>query len=350
MQPGPPSQAGAPPGAGPWPPAPVGGGGAHPPRRRSVAAIVLGILLALSVAVNVLLVALVVFGLLIAGAVSSGDEMLIERVVQKSSSANKIAVIRIHGIINEEMAERLHTQFERAREDPRVKAVILRINSPGGGLTASDAIYHDIQTLLADKPVVAAMDAVAASGGYYIACSARQIVAQRTTITGSIGVIAQFFFLKDLLKDKLGVVPVTLKRGEQKDWPNLFNADITEEQKDYILGTLMEPGYQQFVDVVADSRRMDRKKVLALATGRIFLGKDAKDHGLVDDVGYFDDAVAAAKKLAGVAHARVVEYAQPFSLAVLLGAQAKAQTLVDLNPEKLAGLASPKIMYLWTGN
>ncbi|MBE3070295.1 MAG: signal peptide peptidase SppA, partial [Planctomycetes bacterium] len=255
------------------------------------------------------------------------------------------------GIIDEMMASAVHRQIERAANDPKVRAVILKINSPGGGLTASDNIHHDVKTLLVDrnKPVIAAMGGVAASGGYYVACSADQIVAQQTTITGSIGVIAQFYFLNGLLKDKLGITPVTLKMGRQKDWPNMFAADMTPEQQDYLLNTLLKPGYDQFVDIVAEARGMRRDKVLELATGRIFMAKEAKQTGLIDEIGYFERAVELAKEKAGVPRARVVEYVQPFNFAELFGASAQSKALFDLKPEKLAALASPKVMYLWTG-
>jgi protease IV len=321
-----------------------------PPRRRNVLAIFLGILLALSFMVNaILLVGVIGLAALVGGA--GGEEGLIERVLEKSASTDKIAVIRVQGIVNSEMAQRLHTQFDRAARDLNVKAVILRINSPGGGLTASDTIYHDIKTMLGHKPVVAAMEDVAASGGYYIACAADEIVAQRTTITGSIGVVAQFFFVNGLLKDKLGVVPVTLTKGKKKDWPNIFTGvNITDEQRQYLDESLMEPGYQQFVSIVHEARKMSTETVLGLATGEIYLGTKAKDLGLIDDVGYFNDAVAKAKKHAGIQAACVVEYTPPFSLSSLLGVESKASVIADLNPETLAGMASPKIMYLWVGN
>jgi protease-4 len=331
-------------------PVPPGTGGASvpaTPRKRSVLAIVFGILLVGSIILNAVMG---LFCLLVLVGGSAGEESLVERTVGKGAATHKIAVIRIQGVISEEMAERLHTQFERAAGDASVKAVILRINSPGGGLTASDTIYHDIKTLLDGKPVVAAMGGVAASGGYYIACSAKEIVAQRTTITGSIGVVAQFFFVGGLLKDKLGVVPVTLTKGKRKDWPNIFTGiEMTEEQRTYLDESLMEPGYQQFVDIVAEGRGMTREKALRLATGEIYLGQKAKELGLVDAVGYFDDAVAETKKLAGLKDARVVEYAQPFSLAGLLGVESKTPAILDLTPEKLSNMASPKLMYLWTG-
>ena len=280
------------------------------------------------------------------------EESFLEKTIEKGPSSAQIAVIRVEGIIDEAMEPGVRGALERAAHDASVKAVIIRIDSPGGGLTASDMIHNDIRTILKGKPVIAAMDGVAASGGYYIACAAPEIVAQQTTITGSIGVIGQFFFLSGLLKDKLGVVPVTLKMGAQKDWPNMFAPDMTPEQADYLMTTLLQPGYDRFVDVVAESRKMPRDEVLKLATGRVFMAKEAKEVKLIDEIGYFDKAIEMAKKKAGLSKARVVEYVQPFRLLDLLGVQSKAKSslLMDLRPERLAALASPRIMYLWTGN
>jgi protease-4 len=327
---------------------------ARPPRRWGALGVFLAILLGLSVIANgVLLV--VIFALV--GAISGGgiEDNYIERVVERGPSSQKIAVIRVAGIIDDYLVESLRGQMVRAAEDKRVKAVILRIDSPGGMLTASDMIHNDVKTLLAGKPVLAAMDGVAASGGYYVACATSEIVAQPTTVTGSIGVIGQFFFLKGLLADKLGIQMVTLKMGSQKDWPNMFAADMPPEQQEYIMSTLLKPGYDHFVDIVAKSRKMPREKVVSLATGRIFMAKEAKESGLIDEVGYFDRAVELAKEKAGIAQARVVEYVQPFRLFDLLAASsASAKSplgidLKDLRPEKLAALASPRVMYLWTG-
>jgi len=326
------------------------------PRRRGGAwSVIATILLVLSVLANGVLL-LMVIGLAAGFSASLGGGVteagLLERVVQKGPASSKIAVLRIEGVIDETAAESLLKQIERAADDPRVKAVILRINSPGGGLTASDMIHHELTTRLADadKPIIAAMDSVAASGGYYVACSADRIIAQPTTITGSIGVIAQLFFLQGLMQDKLGITPVTLKMGEQKDWPNMFgDAGLADEQREYLMKSLLKPGYERFVDVVAEGRRMDREKVVQLATGRIFLADEALAAGLVDEVDYFGRAVEAAMEFAGIDEARVIEYVEPFSLDRIFGLGLKAGEALDLAPEKLASLASPKVMYLWTG-
>jgi protease-4 len=323
----------------------------RPPRRTSVVAILALVFLAFSLIANVVLVMAIV-GLLGMGGATDIESAYLERTVEKGPSSSKIAVIHVDGIIDDMLVTGLLGELDRARDDAAVKAVIIRINSPGGGLTASDMLYHEIKTRLASKPVIASMDSVAASGGYFVACATRKIIAQETTVTGSIGVIAQFFFVSGLMKDKLGVVPVTLKMGRQKDWPNMWAGEMTPEQQDYLMNTLLKPGYDRFVSVVAESRGMPKDDVLELATGRIFMAPEAKAAKLIDEIGYFDHAITVAKGLAGVKEARVVEYVRPFSLGELFGLQGRKsdlQNLLDLRPERLAALASPKVMYLWTG-
>lgn len=347
---------------GTWPPesaapSPAQNGvpeGAKPRKRTSVLGILATILLVLSIVANVVLVLMVIGLLAMLGASFSGggvDDTYFERLVERGPSSKKIAVIRIEGLIYEPLVAAVQKKLDRAARDDDVKAVILRINSPGGYLTASDMLYHEIRSFADEtgKPVVVAMDAVAASGGYYAACGASDIVAQRTTVTGSIGVIAQYFFLSGLLEDKLGIRTVTLKMGDRKDWPNMFAADMTPEQSEYIMTTLLEPGYNQFVDVVAEAREMDRDQVRRLATGRIFLAREAKENGLIDHIGYFERAVEIAKERAGIEEARVVEYIRPFGFLDLFSLSAKAKSLLDLGPESLPALSSPRIMYLWTG-
>ncbi len=345
------------PGEGPRRPGPYGpssGPPRRPPRRRtrSVWAVVATILLVLSALANVVLVLVLIvvasMGGLVGGVTPDG---LTEHVLRPGAAGRKVAVIRIEGVISEMMVEDLGRRIRRAARDEDVKAVVLRINSPGGGLTATDQIFHSLREKLAEKPVVAAMESVAASGGYYVACSADQVLAQPTTVTGSIGVIAQLFFLEGLMKDKLGVTPVTLKKGRQKDWPNIWaDKGLTEAQRQYLMDTLLAPGYERFIDVVRDGRGMGDAEVRRLATGRIFLGPEARDLGLVDEVGYFERAVEVAESLAGIQGARVVEYRDIPTLADLFSPRFEARSpLQDLRPENLAALASPKLMYLWTG-
>ena len=327
---------------------------AGPRKRTSVLAVLTVILLVLSIAANaVLLIMVIGLAAMLGGSLAGGgvEDTYLERVIERGPSSQKIAVIRIEGLIYDPLVAQVRAKLDRAARDDDIKAVILRINSPGGYLTASDMLYHEINSFAREtgKPVVAAMDGVAASGGYYAACAAGDIVAQRTTVTGSIGIIAQYFFLSGLLEDKLGIRTATLKMGDQKDWPNMFAADITPEQSEYIMTTLLQPGYDQFVDVVAEAREMDRDEVLRLATGRIYMAREARERGLIDRIGYFETAVEIAKERAGIERARVVELIQPFGFLELFRLSAKAKSLLNLGPEGLPLLSSPRIMYLWTG-
>jgi len=328
--------------------------GAKPKKRTSVLGILTVILLVLSIGANaVLLIMVIGLAAMLGGSLTGGgvEDTYLERVIERGPSSQKIAVIRIEGLIYDPLVAQVRAKLDRAARDDDIKAVILRINSPGGYLTASDVLHHEISLFArkTNKPVVAAMDAVAASGGYYAACAAGDIVAQRTTVTGSIGIIAQYFFLNGLLQDKLGIRTATLKMGDQKDWPNMFAPDITPEQSEYIMSTLLQPGYDQFVDVVAEARDMDRADVLRLATGRIFMAREARECGLIDRVGYFETAVEIARERAGIGQARVVELVQPFGFFDLFSVSTKAKSLLDLGVEGLPSLASPRIMYLWTG-
>jgi protease IV len=327
---------------GPWGPC------SPEPRRRSRWTVLLGILFLASVSINILLLLSVA---LLGGGADMEDSWQ-EKTLERGPSSDKIAVIRITGVIDDEMAQAVHGQLQKAAQDASVKAVIIRINSPGGGLTASDMIHHDIKTILGqDKTVIASMDSVAASGGFYVACATGHIVAQETTITGSIGVIAEFFFINGLLKDKLGINTLTLKCGDQKDVPNLFAAGITEDQQKYLQTSLLDPGFARFKDVVAEGRKMKPADVDSVATGRIFMARDALAKGLIDEVGYFDRAILVAKSMAKLKEARVVEYQRQFRLTDLLGVQSQAneRSVFNMTPERLAELGSPRVMYLWTG-
>lgn len=292
-----------------------------PARKRGAWSIVATVLLVLSAMANLVLIMAVLGMMAFLSPSLTEDAFVQEEVIEKGPRSSKIAIIRVEGLLMENLVERVSPMLDRAAEDKNVKAVILRVNSPGGGLTASDNLHHEIEAFReSGKPIVTAMDGVAASGGYYIACATDYVVAQPTTLTGSIGIVAEMFFLNTLMQDKLGVTPVTLKMGEQKDWPNTFMAKgLAPEQREYLMETLLRPGYDRFVDVVAEGREMDREEVLPLATGRIFLAGEACEAGLVDEVGYLETAIEAAMDLAGLAEARVVEYRRPPTLMDLMG-------------------------------
>lgn len=193
--------------------------------------------------------------------------------------------------------------IEQAGELSGVRAIVLRVNSPGGDVVASDEIYRALQRV--DKPVVVSMGSIAASGGYYISVAADYIYATPYTLTGSIGVISQFFNAQELLED-LGVEVITITSGEVKDFGN-FARPMTEEERAY-WQALIDDTYEGFLSIVAEGRGLPVDEVREIADGRVVLGGDAVELGLVDELGYFEDAVAKAAELGGIeGEPRIVE-------------------------------------------
>ena len=211
------------------------------------------------------------------------------------SFTNKIGVVPINGIIRD--ADTIIEQMIAFRNDRRIKAIILRIDSPGGGVGPSQEIYSETRRTSRTKKVVASLGSVAASGGYYIASAADSIVANPGTLTGSIGVLMEFVRVEELLK-KIGVEMQVIKSGEFKDIGSP-NRKMTHKEKEMLL-TLLEDIRNQFVTAVSEGRNMPEEKVLELADGRIFSGRQAKGLGLVDSLGNFRDAVSVAKRLARI--------------------------------------------------
>lgn len=189
------------------------------------------------------------------------------------------------------------SQLVKFRKDKDIKAIILRIDSPGGGVGPSQEIYREVRRTIETKKVIASLGSLAASGGYYIASASNKIVANPGTITGSIGVIMEFLRLENLLK-KIGVSFEVLKSGEFKDIGSPHR-EMTEREKALITALIMDVR-KQFVDAVADGRRMSVEEVMEIADGRIFSGAQAKELGLVDSLGNFQDAIHLAKEMAEI--------------------------------------------------
>lgn len=208
----------------------------------------------------------------------------------------KVAVVELEGIIVQ--ADSVVRELNEHRENPSVRAVVVRVNSPGGVVAPTQEIYAAIQRVRkSGKPVVASLGSVAASGGYYVASAADRIYANPGTLTGSIGVIMQMANLEGLLK-KVGVDYVVVKSGHYKDIGNFARAMTPEERR--MLQTLLDDVYNQFVDAVAQGRKLDRATVEGFADGRIVSGQQAKQLKMVDALGGMDDAVEAAATLAGL--------------------------------------------------
>jgi protease-4 len=211
------------------------------------------------------------------------------------ASPNRIGVVEVRGSITD-VRDHLKA-IKRFRKDPNTRAIILRIESPGGGIAPSQELYREIKRTIPEKPVLASMGAVAASGGYYIAAPASRIVANPGTITGSIGVISYFPNLQELL-GKIGVYTVTIKSGALKDLGNP-GREMTASEKEFIQGT-MDEAHRQFIRDVAEGRKMTEERVRAVADGRILMGETALSLGLVDELGNFEDAVLAATGMGNI--------------------------------------------------
>ncbi|MFZ4482954.1 MAG: signal peptide peptidase SppA [Chthoniobacterales bacterium] len=265
-----------------------------------------------------------------------------ERLVEAGDSdSGKIVVIPVRGVIATDegsewglsMVDDIKEALRTAADDGDVKAVVLAVDSPGGEVTASDIIYNEVLKVRERKPVVVAMSSLAASGAYYIACGSSWIVANETTFTGSIGVIIQSLNYQQLF-DKVGLDSVVFKSGKFKDM--LSGArPMTPEEQSYVEG-MVQQVYTRFLDIVAGARKLPAEQLRAgLADGRILTGKDAMAAGLVDQIGYIEDAFAKARELGEAPGAQVIRYepALNFSrLFHLFGAQSQSSMKVQVGP------------------
>jgi len=246
-------------------------------------------------------------------------------------TGDAVAVIRLDGAISSSSGDYFTTEgitpervaglLEQAAVSPDIKAVVVRVNSPGGSVVASDEIYRAF--LEFDKPIVVWMGETAASGGYYIACGADYIFAHPDTLTGSIGVISQFLNVEELM-DKIGVDAVVITSGPSKDIGSPFR-EMTEEEQALWEGIIDEV-YEGFVELVAQARDMPLDQVRELADGRVYTGRQALEHGLVDELGAPDDAIAKAAELGGIeGEPRVIELkSSPSFLEALYGFQSRS--------------------------
>jgi len=241
----------------------------------------------------------------------------------------KIAVVEIKGVITQSsgIIEEIHQYVE----DEGVKAIILRIDSPGGGVGPSQEIHREILKVRSKKKVVTSMGSVAASGGYYVACASDLIIANPGTITGSIGVLMEFTNIEELFK-KIGIKGVVLKSGEHKDIGSPFREMTPEEKK--IIQEVIDNVHQQFIQAVAQGRRLERAKVAEIADGRILTGEQAKQLGLVDQIGNLQDAIDTVAKMVGISGKPTVLYPKKrFSLWELL-VRETASTILEIFYEK----------------
>jgi protease-4 len=240
---------------------------------------------------------------------------------------DRIAIVEIKGVITQ--SSEIIEEINQYQEDETVRAIILRIDSPGGGVGPSQEIHREILKLRSKKKVVTSMGSVAASGGYYIACASDLIIANPGTITGSIGVIMEFANIEELVK-KIGVKGVVVKSGEHKDIGSPFREMTVEEKK--ILQGVIDNVHQQFVEAVAKGRKLDQEKVMQIADGRILTGEQAKQIGLVDQLGNLQDTVDIVAKMVGIEGKPNILYPRKrFSLWELLVKEMTSAILNTLN-------------------
>ena len=272
----------------------------------------------------------------------------------------KIALIYLRGVITsaepgavgESMVDDLKIQFEQAATDEKVRAIVLYIDSPGGEVTASDTIYNALKKVRdggygKKKPIVIYMGSVAASGGYYVACAGTWLMANETTLTGSIGVIMQSLNYEQLF-NKVGLATITFKSGQFKDMLS-GSRELTQEEKDYVQKMVMDT-YGKFVGIVARERKLSEDDLRhGLADGRVISGKDAKAANLINATGEVEDAYAKAMELGGAKGATVIRYESPFKfgrLFRLLGQSEKASVEVNVAKALVPKLEAGRLYFL----
>ncbi len=284
-----------------------------------------------------------------------------EQTVEGSGSA-KILLLDLSGVISEEplftlggqaprvsLLARVREELQKAEDDDRVQALVVRINSPGGTATASDIVYRELSAFKARRkiPVIAAIMDVGASGGYYVALAADTIVAHPTTVTGSIGVVMLTLNAEGLLQ-KVGVAPLAIKSGAKKDMGSPFRG-LSDEERQIFQGVI-DDLYGRFVSLIVKERRIPEDKVRAFADGRIYTAQQAKALGLVDRVGYLEEAVEAAKQAARLPEARVVMYHRPREYRSNIYSGTPIPERFDASLLQLSSLLigpGPRFLYLW---
>lgn len=243
----------------------------------------------------------------------------------------KVGVVEISGVITE--SKEIINSIKKYREDDSVKAIVLRIDSPGGAVGPSQEIFREVRKTIGKKKIITSMGTVAASGGYYIAAGTDGIMANPGTITGSIGVIIGFTNFEEILQ-KIGLYPVVIKSGEYKDIGSPVRKMTEKEKK--LLQAFVDDTYMQFVDAVSKGRKMDIAKVKAIADGRIFTGEMAKKLGLVDRLGNIEDAIEWAGRTGGIKGKISAVYSKSADSTFLdyfIGSSAKKIVSRLVNPE-----------------
>ncbi len=292
----------------------------------------------------------------------SNTQKLREMQVSGGRGSDKIALIELEGMLinartggfmqpTENKVSLFKEQLDRAASDRRVKAVVLRVNSPGGTVTASDTMYEMLSRFRqrTGKPVIASLQEVAASGGYYVACAADEIVASPTSVVGSIGVIVNTFDASRGL-DKLGIRSEAIKSGPLKDMGSPFKAMTPDERS--VMQGMVDEYYARFLTVVRNHRTLGTEEKSRLATdGRVFSGKQALDVGLVDRVGLLEDAIKLARQSAKAPGARAIMYKRPYGFSGSIYANGPAPTpnanVTHLHIPGTESILPTGFYYLW---
>ncbi|MBI5675047.1 MAG: signal peptide peptidase SppA [Nitrospirae bacterium] len=223
---------------------------------------------------------------------------------------DKVALVRVEGVLLD--SKDIIEELKKYSDDASIKAIVLRVDSPGGGVAPSQEIHEEIVKIKAKKKIVVSMGSVAASGGYYISCPAHKIVANAGTLTGSIGVIMEIPNIEGLMQ-KIGVKAEVVKSGKHKDIASMFKTMSPEERE--ILQSVLDDVHDQFIKAVADARGMTFESIKELADGRVFTGRMAKEAGLVDVLGNLEDAISLAGEISGIkGKPRVVKEEKRFHL------------------------------------
>lgn len=254
-----------------------------------------------------------------------------------------IGLVEVYGVLEEYSGRPIIDQLDKWSDNSSIKAIVLHVNSPGGGVSISQEIYDAINRVRDNgKPVVVSMASVAASGGYYIACAADKIVANPGTLTGSIGVIMQFY-TGDQLMDKIGLKTETVKSGDLKD-VGTFDRDMTEEEELMLRAVVMD-SYEQFVEVVAVGRDKEKESVYLVADGSIFTGQQAFNLGLVDTLGGLNEAIELAADLAHLeGEPKVV---RPYKREKLGWMDLLGSVAEEVSGAVEQRMTGPKLMYLY---
>lgn len=273
----------------------------------------------------------------------------------EGAGRDRVVIIDITGVIGAGAdpfslslsQEDLLSQIRQARDDSAVKAVLLRVDSPGGGVVASSEIHAELVRLReAGKPLVVSMGSTAASGGYYVSAPADRIYANPDTLTGSLGVILSLTNYEETF-EKLGLRSYVYKSGELKDIGSPTRPPTEEEER--VLQAIVDEAYAGFVRVIVEGRGLPEERVIEIADGRIYTGAQAQALGLVDELGNLDAAIAGAKELAGIESALVVRYTQSNSLRALLGSRlaASQQPADPLGLRAITHPEPPRLEYRW---